>query len=601
MGIFGKRSTTGRSKIGAVALGFAMAAGLTGPLAPVAGAAPIEDATELSMTPDLIWDVDVRSGLARHTGTYQTLVWDLQELNGVMYAGGDFTQVVAPDGTRTTHSFIAAFDLDTGEWISSFQPDVDSVVYTLGVTSDGNLVAGGEFEGGVAVLDPITGAVVPGFQSTLDHSWGNGAVFTVQTLGNDIYAGGRFVRGEDADGATVNVDNLAKLNATTGAVDPAWTPTVEAVTYQGLLSERIQDIEIDPVRNRIYIGGLFASINGDPTSGSFAVVDPDTAATIAGRPAIDNPVIFVYDIALDGNLVHYGGKENFTITVDADSFLRQTDILYTNNGDHQVIAPGASTLWVGCHCWRSAFTAPPPQNPFAAPADAVDVNAVIGIDRATGEVLPLTFDLRGAAGSWDIVEDSTGRLWVGGQFTRGGERQLTGIARFSIEQDPAGALTSCTVERDGTEALVSWEGKGQLVGADRYVIRRSVNGGSIFWRGRTAVDTRSFSDTDRTGDLAYTVEARVGQTTVGPLACAEIIVAPPAPTGLRSTLVTRERVVLNWMANAEVEIARDGVILATDADGWFTDLTVASGTTYVYEVRYTNAADWSDPITVTTN
>lgn len=601
MNITGRQGDHRRGRIAAAALGFALFAGLTGTMAPVAGAAPLDDATELSLTPDLIWDVDARSGLSRHTGTYQTLIWDLQELNGVMYAGGDFTEVVAPDGSRTAHSFIAAFDLETGVWIPSFQPDVDGLVYSLGVSSEGHLIAGGEFDGGVALLNPTTGAAVPGFDATLDHSWGNAAVFTVASSGDDIYAGGRFVRGDDAAGAQVNVDNLAKLDATTGAVDPAWTPSVEAVTFQGELSERVYDIEIDPVRGRVYIGGLFASINGDPTSGSLAAVDIDTAATIAGRPAVENPVIFAYDIALDGNLIHYGGKENFTITVDADTFVRQTDILYTNNGDHQVITPGAATLWVGCHCWREAFTATPPQNPFAPPADAVDVNAIIGVDRATGEVLPLTFDLRGAAGSWDLVEDSNGRLWAGGQFTRGGDRVLTGLARFSIEQDPAGAVTACTVERDGTEARVSWEGDGRLVGADRYVIRRSVDGGTNFWRGRTSVDDRAFTDTDRSGDVVYTVEARVGQTTIGPVVCDAFVVAPPAPTGLRATLVTRERVVLNWIANAEVEIARDGVVIATDADGWFTDRTVSSATTYVYEVRLAGADAWSNPITVTTN
>jgi len=600
MGSRATQATTVRRRIGAVAFGLAMVAGVTGPLAPSVGAAPLEQATDLSTTPALSWDVDGRSGLARHTGTYQTLIWDLFEHNGVMYAGGDFTQVVAPDGTRTAQAFLAAFDLETGAWIPSFQPQLDSVVYTLAVTADGNLVAGGEFDGGVAVLDPITGAAVPGFDATLDHSWGSAAVFTVQSMGDDIYAGGRFVRGDDAAGTEIAVENLAKLDAGTGAVDPAWTPTVEPVLYNAKMSQRIQDIEIDPVRQRIYVGGLFASINNVASSGSFAVLDPTTGASIAGRPNVDNPVIFVYDIALDGDLVHYGGKENFTITVDADSFDRQTDILYTNNGDHQIITPGSNTLWVGCHCWRQAFTAPP-QNPFAAPVDAVDVNAVVGIDRVTGDVVPLTLDLRGAAGAWDIIEDANGRLWVGGQFTRGGDRRLTGLARFSPQQDPALALTTCTVERNGDQALVSWEGDGVLAGADRYVIRRSVNAGPTYWRGRTAADAQAFTDTDRLGALAYTVVATVGQTLVGPVSCTENVVGTPTPAGLRSALVTRERVVLNWSADAEVEIARDGVVIASDADGWYTDRSVISGTTYVYQVRYPGAADWSDPISVTTN
>lgn len=86
-----------------------------------------------------------------------------------------------------------------------------------------------------------------------------------------------------------------------------------------------------------------------------------------------------------------------------------------------------------------------------------------------------------------------------------------------------------------------------------------------------------------------------------PLECTEVITEPAPPTGLRSTRITKERVVLNWVANAEVEIARDGVVIATDGDGWYTDRTVASATEYEYRVRYVGAATWSDPITVTTN
>lgn len=583
-----------------VTMCLAMVIGLTSPLTPKAGAAPLENATDLATTPDLIWDVDTRSGLARHTGAYQTLIWDLQELDGVMYAGGDFTEVVAPDGTRSAASFLVAFDLETGAWLPGFAPQLDNVVYSLDITPGGQLVASGEFEGGVVSLDPVTGAPTPGFTSTLDHSWGSAAVFTVEPMGNSLYVGGRFVRGDDAFGNEVAVDNLAKLDTTTGAVDPAWTPSVEPVLYAGLLQERIRDIEVDPVRNRVYVGGLFASINGDPTSGSFAGLDPTTGASLFGRPAVDNPVIFLYDITLEGSLIHYGGKENFTITVDADTFVRQTDVIYTNNGDHQVIAPGANTLWIGCHCWRQAFAAPPPQNPFAPPPEAVDVNAVVAIDRVTGEVLPVTLDLRGAAGAWDIVEDSNGRLWVAGQFTRGGDRRLTALARFSVPQDPNLALTTCSVDRDGTTATVSWDGDGIAAGASRYVVRRSVNDGPSYWRGRAAADASAFVDSDRNGVISYTVEASVGPALVGPVVCTENIVATPPPSGLRSTLVTRERVVLNWIADADVEIARDGVIIDTDDNQWYTDRTVESGTTYVYEVRYLDADDWSDPITVTT-
>lgn len=396
------------------------AAALAGSAAPV-GAEPIQDPTTLSISPDRIWDVDVRSGLARHTGTYLTLVWDLQRIGDVMYVGGDFTTLVAPNGDRHAQSFLAAFDMDTGEWIPTFDPNLDSVVYDLDVTADGMLVAGGEFTGGVAPIDPATGARVAGFDADLRHSWGPPAVFTVAVAGDSIYAGGRFVR---ANGTIV--DNLAKLDRHTGQLDATWMPTVQPVLYMGLMQERIRDIEVDLGRGRVYVGGLFGSVNNATGSDSLAILSSTDGSTLMSHPGIEptpGPIIFIYEIELAGNRVRYGGKENFTITVDADTLERTEDVIYTNNGDHQVIREGATTLWVGSHAWRQAFVAAPPHNPFAPTADAVDVNAVFGVNKATGQVLPITFELRGSAGAWAIEEDPNGRLWVAGQFTWGGNGQ----------------------------------------------------------------------------------------------------------------------------------------------------------------------------------
>ncbi len=561
-----------------------------------ANAAPIQDPSRLSTTPDRIWDVDVRSGLARHTGTYLTLVWDLQEINGVMYVGGDFTKVVAPDGTQHDRSFLAAFDLESGEWIPSFASTISGPIYSLDVTSQGNLVVGGEFAGGVALVNPTTGARVAGFDADLDHSWGHAAVFTVTASGGDIYAGGRFVRGQG-----LALDNLAKLDAGTGQVDPAWLPTVEPVLYQGVMQERIRDIEVDSVNGRVYVGGLFGSMNGDLETDSLAVLSPVDGSTLMAHPNVaydDRPIVFLYDITLSNGLVRYGGKENFTITVNNDGFARQGDVIYTNNGDHQVIHEGSTTLWIGCHCWKQAFTTTPPHNPFEPTANAIDVNAVFGLDKATGELIPITFDLKGAAGAWAIEEDQNGRLWVAGQFTQGGGRKLTGIARFSQTAGADAEVTACTVTRNGVDADVEWVNQAA---PDAFVIRRSVNGGTTYWRGRADGNRSAFTDSDRQAPLVYTVESRVGANRLGEaVICTEVVGEVDPPTGLRATRVTRERVVLNWVGNGEIEIERDGVVIGTDSDRWYTDRTVGAGTAYEYRVRYVGQQTWSDPISVTT-
>ncbi len=549
-----------------------------------------------STVPDDIWDVDTRSGTSRHTGVYRTIVWDLLEHDGVMYVGGDFTEVVAPDGSRTARSFLVAFDLETGAWIPSFDAEVDGVVYSLAVGPDGSVVASGELTGGVALLDPGSGDRVAGFDADLRHLWGPPAVFSVAVADDAIYAGGRFIR---AGGTPA--DNLVKLDAVTGAADPAFSMTMETVDYQARPQKRVYDLEVDPGRNRLYVGGLFASVNGDPSTDAFAILDATTGATAAANPDVEyddgRPITFLYDIALDGDVVRYGGKENFTISVDADTLARAGDVIYTNNGDHQVIHPGADTIWVGCHCWRQAFVAAPPQNPFRPTDDAVDVHAVFGIDRASGELLPVVFDLAGSAGAWDIVEDGLGRLWVGGEFTRGGAEPRHGIVRFSRGSDEIPELTACTAARDGREVEITWDG---VVGDARVVVRRSVNASPLYWRG--AIDEAdSFTDTDRNASLAYTVELKVGsQVVAGPVGCNnEVVLA--GPTGLEARRVTRERAVLRWDPAGAVEILRDGDVVGTDDDGWFTDLGLSPATTYTYELRSVDTGVVSDPLDVTTN
>ncbi len=558
----------------------------------------VDEDIDLSAVPDKIWDVDDRSGLSRHTAVYKTLVWDLYELNGVMYVGGDFTTVVGPDGSRHNHSFLAAFDIVTGNWIDSFQPQLNNVVYSLSSTADGNIVAGGEFDGGVQVLNPTTGTKVAGFDAAITHSWGNPAVFTVAVSGNSIYAGGRFVKSHDQ-----TVQNLVKLDATSGLPDPVWAPTVQPAVVNGVNKQRVNDIEIDEARGRVYVAGRFAGINNAAETDSLAVLDPTSGDVLMDHPNVTydgaREIAFLYDIEVGDEMLYYGGKENFTISVDPDSFSRQREVIYTNNGDHQIIHEGKDTVWIGCHCWRQGFTADPPNNPFAPTPDAIDVTAVFGVDRITGKVQQMPTDLRGSAGAWDIIEDSNGRLWVAGQFTRAAGKRRTGLVRYSPEEIVDTGVTACEAVRDGDSVTVTWDA---AVSPDTFVVRRSVNDGTVYFRGRTSGDAATFTDTDRSGSLAYFVEAKVGSQVVGERATCEVTVdeADEIVQGLRVTRVTKERVVLNWQANQPVEIARDGVIIATHSGRWYTDRTVESETTYNYAVRYVGSQTWSDPVTVTT-
>src|SRR3954471_5272912 len=96
--------------------------------------------------------------------------------NGVVYAGGNFTQV-RPPGTAASstqavvRNRLAAFNASTGALITTFDANVNGSVRALAVSPDGSrLYVGGAFtsvrgttRNRVAAVNPSTGALVAGF------------------------------------------------------------------------------------------------------------------------------------------------------------------------------------------------------------------------------------------------------------------------------------------------------------------------------------------------------------------------------------------------------------------------------------------------------
>jgi len=572
--------------------------------------AQVQDPQDLNQVADFIWDVKTKSGLSRHTNSSLNIVWDLHELGDVMYVAGDFTTLVAPDGTERPQRFLAAFDTLTGEPVPGFDPSLDNVVYSIETNNAGQIVVGGEFDGGVAILDAATGARITPFDADVSNAWGTPAVYSLKVNGDWVYAGGNFTKAQSS-----TVDRLVRLDRSTGDLDTAWRPTLEPALYNGETREFINDLEIDAARNRLYVAGWFGSINGESETDALAVLDLETGEKAMDHPNIvyDNrDVTFLYDVALDGDTVHYGGKENFTVTTDADTFERDGKVAYTNNGDHQVMHVGQDTLWIGCHCWRQAFVAEPPHNPFAPTDDAIDVNALFGIDKATGEVVQKTFDLRGTAGVWDIEEDQHGRLWAAGQFTQTGGRAVHGLVRFSSKPVPPANCSAALV--NGT-IQISWT-RAPSDNATNFVIRRQRNNGSYYWMTRVGADLTSRIDTNVAvgSTYSYTVETTSGTAASAPRGCIPngILVTNNANTPLAPTNCTVSstgngiRVDWNRAANDNatnfvVRRSRNGGSHywagRTGAGSTWTDANIAVGDNYAYTVETRSGATASTATT----
>ncbi len=145
--------------------------------------------------------------------TWQTngIVFAMAYADGVLYVGGQFTSVRPPRRSLGTgevaRSYLAAFNSTTGALITSFNPTITGTSASPGVYS-----------------------------------------LAVSPDGKTLYAGGTF---DHVDGSYR--DDLAAFSTATGALSTTWTPTANA---------KVNRIAVSPSGSQIYLGGLFANLDG---------------------------------------------------------------------------------------------------------------------------------------------------------------------------------------------------------------------------------------------------------------------------------------------------------------------------------------------------
>jgi len=618
--------------------------GLVGLLA--AGPAQAQVA-EFDSGPDYIWDLQTDDPGVVHTGNLRTLVFDLEEHNGRVYAAGKFLEARSAGGAVVSRPYLAAFDVHTGALITSFAPQLDGAAYSIEFAPDGRMFVGGEFTGGMALLNATTGARDTGFNPNISNSWGSPAVWDIEIEGNRIYLGGSF----DRIGSTV-YGNLARYTLSTLALDPTWKPMSDG----GLTNERgagkmVWNMAVDTGRGRVYIVGKFDMINGNTDADNFATLNTTNGNIIPSLPlgsplytlnhedcepgqaipAECNPFdMWYYDVQFDGDKVWIGGQAHQTVMMNAAD-LSPIKFSFTNRGlddvssggDTQVLFVGKNTVWSGCHCWGSVAVYDPlstrmfrnPYSTFVANFATVDNQSVrgqFGMDRVTGALSPQQFDLTGQSGAYAILEDSNGRLWIGGQYQSGGGRGLTGMARFT----PLGGVdvkapVACTVAEVNGSVRVSWSRAANDAAAN-FIVRRNRDGAGLSWSARVSAPTVSWTDGNVVAGstYGYTVESRQGNTVSAGTTCSPNpitfgagaqAVAPSACTVLSSD----GQVTVSWTRAASDNATNFVVRRQRNAGSFFwsakrpapsttwTDTNVAVGGSYSYTVETLAGSDRS--------
>lgn len=215
-------------------------------------------------------------------GDFRTMALDTN--NNVLYVGGSFTSV----NTLTTpvaRNNIAAFDTSTGV-ATSFNPDVNNIVYQLLLSSDSNtLYAGGNFQtvnnsGSslpreyVAAFNTNTG-IATLFRPALD-----GTVYSIALSADDstLYAAGDFTQ------VNTNTSPLGR-----NYVASFTTSNSQVTNFDASPNNYAIRLQLDELNNVLYVGGLFQSMNTNAVSAArnnVAAVDSSSGAVTSFNPNI---------------------------------------------------------------------------------------------------------------------------------------------------------------------------------------------------------------------------------------------------------------------------------------------------------------------------
>jgi hypothetical protein len=410
---------------------------------------------------------------AAGTGELATEVQAFAQIGNVMYVGGNFTTVRNQDGSQSVaQSYLAAFDVSTGAWISSFRPTFDNQVRALKALPDGRLAVGGDFTSvngqrrtGLAVLD-TAGTLSPSWSTVVENRGSSGkvSVRSLDVSDGRLYVGGSFthlVKGTSSWFAR----NAGRITLSTGNGDGQWNPN---------LNGAVASLDVDDDGSRVYLAGYMTA------SGSTAVKNGVAISTAAGAPVTDpawNPTFSTsgatYQQAVEqvGSKVWLGGSQHSMFSYDRSTLALQDTSITKSGGDLQAIGSNGRVVYGGCHCGDWVFEGTTSwdtwgvgQNPVPW-RQAGKISLLGAWDAASGAFVSTfapQWKSRGGYGVWAVEVASDGTLWAGGSIQtsvrENGSNQFSGgFARFAQRPSTAPAAPSGpAVSLEGSTATVSW-------------------------------------------------------------------------------------------------------------------------------------------------
>ena len=448
----------------------------------------------------------------------QSPVLAFAQVGDTVFVGGRFAHVQqGPSGVPQAQPYLAAFDVNTGAWRSDFRPKLDGAVWDMVGTADGRLIVGGEFTNvngapgtrALAALDPETGAVVSSWnvEVELAVSPQQTTVRALDVQDGWVYVGGNFtrMRGGAPVGSWVALNRLGRFRADTGKPAGNWKPNLTSTPI---------DLDASARGDRVYAVGNFVVRN--TTARNLAVLSTVDGKLVPGlQPWKPTGSRATYQQAVleVGDRVVQGGAEHNLHLYDRDSYQLLRSHITKRGGDFQAIAVVDGVVYASCHCvnWNYQDT-----NDYSNPngfSRADEITYIGAYDAVTLEHLPEfqpSFATIDGWGAWDLMEDTNGCMWFGGDVRQGswfpasGYQWLGGFGKLCPRDvTPPSAPTGLIAHRGGsagTEVTLSWSASVDDGGAVRYEVLR--DGRVVGTPGG-----RTFKDIGVEGPATYVVRA----------------------------------------------------------------------------------------------
>ena len=448
------------------------------------------------------WRTSDKSGTG-NVNEMNTYVQAITQVGDTVFTGGDFAYLESAAGAHVDQSYLAGFNVNTGELVQTFKPKFNGQIKSLEALPNNKLAVGGEFTEvngekvpGFAVLDPATGQLDRELNLQVENNVSGSAlsVKTLQAQGDYLYLGGTFTHLKSSGTPNkVYSRNAARVKISTNQVDRTWTPRFNGT---------VNGMSASADNSEVFAAGYFTEMNDQRAFRVARILDSakkvgtwEVTPSYLPDPQTREKRVwgFHFDVQDAGSSVWLGGTEHMISQYTKNEpMTRLSSSITRNGGDFQDLHLNGNNIYGACHCGDFLYQGSGTHDYAWRGSTVTDsIRLVAAFDKDSGKPLPeFAPTLKGKSGHgiWESFVDSNGVLWVGGDLNRslgenGVQQESVGFVRYAPRDvTPPPAPSNLTVAQSGDNDQLNWSASGEA-GARYHVLRNdrviaTVNGTS---------------------------------------------------------------------------------------------------------------------------